>query len=181
MQWDVAVEFGALEGAMGPKTPIDQIAPGLVRWLERVPADVPVGMHLCYGDYGHQHFKQPESLRMQVDLVNAVSSGAGRPLNFVSFTVPQARNDSAYFEPLAGLSTGSETELDFALVPYHPDNQAPGTTAEQIEHIDAALLNSPGGARRWGICTECGMGRVDAADVPGLLDLHSQILVSSPG
>ena len=181
VQWDVAVEFGALEGAMGPKMPIDQIAPGLVRCLERVPADVPVGMHLCYGDYGHQHFKQPESLRMQVDLVNAVSSGAGRPLNFVSFTVPQARNDSAYFEPLAGLSTGSETELDFALVPYHPDNQAPGTTAEQIEHIDAALLNSPGGARRWGICTECGMGRVDAADVPGLLDLHSQILVSSPG
>ena len=165
---------------MGPKMPIDQIAPGLVRCLERVPADVPVGMHLCYGDYGHQHFKQPESLRMQVDLVNAVSSGAGRSLNFVSFTVPQARNDSAYFEPLAGLRTGSDTELDFALVPYHPDDQAPGTTAEQIEHIDAALLNSPGGTRHWGICTECGMGRVDAADVPGLLDLHSQILVSSP-
>jgi hypothetical protein len=180
VQWDVAVEFGALEGAMGPKMPIDQIAPGLVRCLERVPADVPVGMHLCYGDYGHQHFKQPESLRMQVDLVNAVSSGAGRPLDFVSFTVPQARNDSAYFEPLTGLRTGPDTELDFALVPYHPDDQAPGTTAEQIEHIDAALLNSAGGTRHWGICTECGMGRVDAADVPGLLDLHSQILVSSP-
>ena len=65
VQWDVAVEFGALEGAMGPKVPIDQIAPGLVRCLERVPAAVPVGMHLCYGDYGHQHFKQPDSVRMQ--------------------------------------------------------------------------------------------------------------------
>jgi selenocysteine lyase/cysteine desulfurase len=47
------------------------------------------------------------------------------------------------------------------LVPYHPDDQAPGTTAEQIEHIDTALLNSPAGARHWGICTECGMGRVE--------------------
>ena len=178
VQWDVAVEFGALEGAMGPKLPIDQIAPGLVRCIEHVPADVAVGMHLCYGDYGHQHFKQPESLQMQVDLVNAVSSGARRPLSFVSFTVPQARSDSAYFEPLSGLQTGSETELDFALVPYHPDDQAPGTTAEQIEHIDAALINSPGGARHWGICTECGMGRVAAVDVPRLLDLHSQILAS---
>ncbi len=178
VQWDVAVEFGALEGAMGPKLPIDQIAPGLVRCIEHVPADVAVGMHLCYGDYGHRHFKQPESLQMQVDLVNAVSSGARRPLSFVSFTVPQARSDSAYFEPLSGLQTGSETELDFALVPYHPDDQAPGTTAEQIEHIDAALINSPGGARHWGICTECGMGRVAAADVPRLLDLHSQILAS---
>jgi hypothetical protein len=178
VQWDVAVEFGALEGAMGPKMPIDQIAPGLVRCIERVPADVPVGLHLCYGDYGHQHFKQPESLQLQVDVVNAVTSGAQRPVNFISFTVPQGRNDIAYFEPLGGLRTGSETELYFALVPYHPDDQAPGTTAEQIEYIDAALLNSPGGARHWGICTECGMGRVAADDVPQLLDLHHQILAS---
>jgi hypothetical protein len=179
VQWDVAVEFGALEGAMGPKMPIGQIAPGLVRCIERVPADVPVGMHLCYGDYGHQHFTQPESLQMQVDLVNAVASTAGRPLSFVSFTVPQARDDRAYFAPLAALQTGADTELYFALVPYHPDDQAPGTTAEQIEHIDAALLDSSAGVRHWGICTECGMGRVDAADVPGLLDLHSQILATA--
>ena len=142
IQWDVAVEFGALEGAMGPKLPMEQIVPGLVRCIERVPTDVPVGMHLCYGDYGHQHFKQPESLKMQVDLVNAVTSAAGRAVNFISFTVPQGRNDIAYFEPLSDLTTDSETELYFALVPYHPDDQAPGTTAEQIEHIDAALLNS---------------------------------------
>ena len=180
VQWDVAVEFAALEGAMGQKLPIDQIAPGLVRCIDRVPADVPVGMHLCYGDYGHQHFMQPESLKTQVDLVNAVASGAGRAVNFISFTVPQGRNDFAYFEPLGRLNTSSETELYFALVPYHPDAQAPGTTAEQIEHIDAALVNSPGGARHWGICTECGMGRVQADDVPGLLDLHTEILASSP-
>lgn len=178
IQWDVAVEIGALEGALGPKVPMEHIAPGLVRCLERVPADVPAGMHLCYGDYGHEHFKQPESLQMQVDLVNAVTSAAGRALNFVSFTVPQGRNDSAYFQPVVGLRAGSETELYFALVPYHPDEQAPGTTGEQIKHVDAALSGSPGGARDWGICTECGMGRVDARDVPRLLDLHSLIISS---
>ena len=166
---------------MGPEVPMDQIVPGLVRCLERVPTDVPAGMHLCYGDYGHQHFKQPESLHMQVDLVNAVIDSTKRRLNFVSFTVPQGRHDSAYFEPLGALRTGSESELYFALVPYHPDDQPPGTTAEQIEQIDAVLINSPAGARDWGICTECGMGRVDASDVPRLLDLHSQILASSRG
>jgi hypothetical protein len=181
VQWDVAVEFGGLEGAMGPAVPIGQIAPALARCIDRVPADVPVGMHLCYGDYGHQHFTQPESLQMQVDLVNAVASASQRPVDFISFTVPQGRHDSSYFEPLGGLKAGPETELYFALVPYHPDDQAPGTTAEQIEHIDAALLNAPGGARHWGICTECGMGRVDPGDVPRLLDLHSEILTSSGG
>jgi len=157
---------------------IAEIAPGLVRCIERVPDGVPVGLHLCYGDYGHQHFKQPESLQMQVDLVNAVTATARRPVNFISFTVPQGRNDIAYFEPLAGLQTGADTELYFALVPYHPEDQAPGTTAAQIEQIDAALLHSPAGARHWGICTECGMGRVNTSDVPRLLDLHSQILDS---
>jgi hypothetical protein len=122
---------------------------------------------------------QPESLQMQVDLVNAVTAAAGRRLDFVSFTVPQARDDSAYFEPLGGLRTGADTEVDFALVPYHPADQPEGTTGRQIERIDAALAGSAGGAREWGICTECGMGRVDRADVPVLLDLHSTILASA--
>ena len=87
----------------------------------------------AYGDYGHQHFKQPASLRLQVDLVNAVRSAT----------------------------------------------QAPGTTARQIERIDAALAVAAAGARDWGICTECAMGRVDATDVPELLDLHSAILTAS--
>ena len=77
VQWDVAVEFGLLEGAMGPAAmPLEQIVPGLVRCVDMVPDDMPVGMHLCYGDYGHQHFKQPESVRMQVDVVNAVNAAA---------------------------------------------------------------------------------------------------------
>jgi hypothetical protein len=46
---------------MGMTMPMEQIAPGIVRCLERVPADVPVGLHLYYGHYGHQHFEQPDS------------------------------------------------------------------------------------------------------------------------
>ncbi len=175
VQWDIAVEMGALEGAMGVTMSMDQIAPGIARCLERVPADVPAGLHLCYGDYGHQHWAQPESLQMQVDLVNALASSTQRRLDFVSFTVPQNRDDSAYFEPLSGLQAGPETELNFALVPYHPAEQAAGTTERQIELIDSAL----GGGREWGICTECGMGRADAGDVPELLDIHSRILSSA--
>jgi hypothetical protein len=181
VQWDVAAEFGLLEGAMGPGSamPIEQVAPGLVRCVDHVPGEVPVGLHLCYGDYGHEHFKQPESVQMQVDLVNAVASSAQRPVNWASFTVPQARRDAGYFAPLRDLTVGPETEVYFALVPYHPEDQPEGTTAAQIQHIDAALAASSGGRREWGICTECGMGRVAAADVPRLLDLHREILAAS--
>jgi hypothetical protein len=181
VQWDVAVEFGMLEGAFGPggsAPPLEEVAASLARSADHVPDDVPVGMHLCYGDYGHQHFKQPESIELQVRLVNAVLAAAKRPVNWFSFTVPQGRGDEGYFAPLRDLQAGPETELYFALVPYYPDDQPPGTTAEQIRLIDASLAQSPSGSRDWGICTECGMGRVAANDVPKLLDLHRELLVS---
>jgi hypothetical protein len=180
VQWDVAVEFGLLEGAMGPGSamPMEQITPGLVRCVDQVPGEVPVGLHLCYGDYGHQHFTQPESVQMQVNLVNAVVSSAQRAIDWASFTVPQATSDADYFAPLRDLAAGPETELYFALVPYHPDEQPEGTTAAQIQHIDQALTGTSAGRREWGICTECGMGRVATEDVPRLLDLHREILAT---
>jgi hypothetical protein len=178
VQWDVAIEFGLLEGALGPDSavPLEQIVPGLIRCVDRVPDDTPVGMHLCYGDYGHEHFKEPQSLAMQVSVVNAVTAGARRPVNWFSFTVPQARSDADYFAPIKDLVIGPETELNFALVPYHPADQPEGTTVEQIRLIDAALSDLSPTGREWGISTECGMGRVDSDDVPSLLDLHRSIL-----
>jgi len=180
VQWDVAVEFGVLESAFGPggEQAFDAIIAGLVRCVDQVPAEIPVGLHLCYGDYAHTHFKQPESLALQVRVLNAVSAAAGRPLSFVSFTVPQYQRDEGYFAPLAELAVDPGTELNFALVPYHPADQASGTTGDQVRLIDAALAASPGGSREWGVCTECGMGRADREEVPELLDLHREIIAA---
>jgi hypothetical protein len=180
VQWDIAVEMGLLEGGFGTDpAPVDAIARGIVTCVDRVPEDVPVGLHLCYGDYGHQHWKQPASLELQVRLANAVEAGARRALDFVSFTVPQDRSDEAYFAPIAELGVGHGTELYFALVPYHPETQPAGATADQVGHVDAALARSPAGARPWGICTECGMGRARREDIPALLDLHRIILAET--
>jgi hypothetical protein len=180
VQWDVAVEFGVLEEAFAPggAQAFDAITAALARCIDQVPAEIPAGLHLCYGDYGHQHFMQPESLALQVRVVNAVAAAAGRPVSFVSFTVPQYQREEGYFAPLAQLTTGPDTELNFALVPYHPAEQAEGTTGTQVGLIDAALAASPGGARDWGICTECGMGRVSRDEVPALLDLHREIIAA---
>ena len=111
-------------------------------------------------------------------MLNAVTAAAGRTVSFVSFTVPQYQREESYFAPLAGLAAGAGTELNFALVPYHPADQAPGTTRDQVRLIDAALAASPGGSRAWGICTECGMGRSGREEIPGLLDLHREIVAA---
>jgi hypothetical protein len=180
VQWDVAVEFGILEEAFAPggAQAFDAIIAALARCIDQVPAGIPAGLHLCYGDYGHQHFKQPESLALQVRVLNAVTAAAGRPVSFVSFTVPQDQREDSYFAPLAQLTADPGTELNFALVPYHPAEQAPGTTETQIRLIDAALAASPSGPREWGICTECGMGRATRDEIPALLDLHRQIIAT---
>jgi hypothetical protein len=59
--------------------------------------------------------------------------------------------------------------------------------AEPIENfhlgaLDRALarFQASAGEREWGICTECGMWRVAAGDVPRLLDLHHEILEAQP-
>ncbi len=179
VQWDVAVEFGVMVGGFGPAAPelFDVIVANLVRCVDQVPADIPAGLHLCYGDYGHQHFRQPESLELQVRVLNGVAAASSRPVSFVSFTVPQNQRDEPYFAPLASLAAGRESELNFALVPYYPADQPAGTTQEQARLIDAALRRS-GGGRTWGVCTECGMGRVDRDDVPVLLDRYQDILTA---
>jgi len=180
VQWDVAAEFFVLEeiAAPGGAQAFGAITAALARCIDQVPADVPAGLHLCYGDYGHQHFTQPESLALQVRVLNAVTAAARRPVSFVSFTVPQYQREKSYFAPLAQLTADQGTELNFALVPYHPAEQAPGTTRAQVQLIDAALAAGPGDRQGWGICTECGMGRADRDDIPALLDLHRQILAA---
>lgn len=176
VQWDVAVEFGLLSGSFAGtgSQGFDGIIDRLVRCVEQVPADVPVGLHLCYGDYQHRHFAEPESLELQVRVVNALTERASRPIGWFAFTVPQYQRDPAYFAPLAGLRAADATELYFALVPYHPEDQEPGTTDAQIGLIDAQL-----GDRPWGICTECGMARAETEEIPGLLDLHRTIIASA--
>jgi hypothetical protein len=174
VQWDVAVEFGMLEMAFPGAKSMGEVVDRLVRCVDHVPADVPVGMHLCYGDYHHQHFKEPESLAMQVDVVNRVGAGVSRSIGFVAFTVPQYQREEGYFAPLASLDVAGETELYFALVPYHPEHQAEGTTDAQVRLIDAHL-----GERAWGICTECGMARAERDEIPTLLDLHREIIASN--
>lgn len=180
VQWDVAVEIGLLTGGFPVEAPpFVAVIAGLVACLDQVPDDVPVGVHLCYGDYKHAHFVQPESLALQVRLLNALTESARRPPAFAAFTVPQGRSDAAYFEPLRDLHVDSSTELAFALVPYHPDDQPPGTTSEQAKLIDNYLGESSGGVRNWSVCTECGMGRVEREDVPRLLDLHREIVAGN--
>ena len=59
MQWDAAVETVLVD--QQPDT-LAELAGRLAALLDHVPDDVPAGLHLCYGDAGHVHMMEPESL-----------------------------------------------------------------------------------------------------------------------
>jgi hypothetical protein len=167
IQWDVAVEFGALDGVGPPPTPERKqtILDRLVRIGNRVPAGVELGYHLCYGDYGHKHFKEPADAGVLVEVANAIAAGLRRPLSWLHLPVPRDRDDAAYFAPLRDLRLPPETELYLGLV--HFTDGVAGTwrriaTAERV-------------VQDFGISTECGFGRRPPETVPELLSIHAAV------
>src|SRR5207249_6191498 len=92
----------------------------LLRLSRRVPPDVELGYHLCYGDVRHRHFKEPADTRKLVDVANVLAGSLGRPLNWIHLPVPRNRVDEAYYAPLGELRLRAETELYLGLV-HHTD------------------------------------------------------------
>jgi hypothetical protein len=167
IQWDTAVEFGVLEGLFPVwfEPAEGGIVDRLVRIGNRVPADVELGFHLCYGDAGHQHFTQPTDTAVLVRVANALVDGLERPLNWLHLPVPRERDDEAYYAPLADLRLADETELYLGLV--HRTDGMEGTQ----RRIAVASKVVPA----FGISTECGLGRRPPETVPELLDLHAAV------
>lgn len=171
VQWDIAFEMGFLEGLADMMFTAwwDDVLRGsverIIRATERVPADVEVGHHLCYGDFGHQHFVQPSDAGRLVQLANAIHAETTRPIAWLHLPVPRERTDAAYFAPLADLRLHPETELYLGLV--HLTDGEEGTLAR------IAAAQEVVGA--FGVATECGFGRRDPASVAPLLDLHAAV------
>jgi hypothetical protein len=167
VQWDIAVEFGVLEGVW----PVhftnvsDGIVERIVRVSNKVPTGVELGYHLCYGDAGHEHFKQPEDASKLVDIANSVSLRVQRLIQWVHLPVPIDRVDDAYYAPLQQLRLHPETELYLGLV-HLADGVAGGR-----RRIEAAKRFAP----KFGIATECGFGRRPPETVQELLEIHAEL------
>ena len=165
VQWDTAIEFAVLEGVMPTflRDPENGIVERLVRVGHWVPASAELGYHLCYGDSGGKHFKEPQDTSKLVRIANRLAAGLERPLQWIHLPVPKDRVDDAYFAPLRDLKLRPETELYLGLV--HPD----GDNRRRIESARRHV-------QRFGIATECGFGRRPAESVPELLELHAKLL-----
>jgi len=176
IQWDVAVEFaiiesggyedrfgGAYRGWFDDEW--TELVDRLAELIARVPADVEVGVHLCYGDAGEQHFVEPADTANLTRFANAIVAAAARDLTWLHLPVPIERDDDAYFAPLEGLELPESTELYLGLV--HREDGPEGAA----RRIAAAQRHVP----VFGVATECGIGRAPAGTTEGILETHAAV------
>jgi len=137
----------------------------VVRLANRVPADVDLLFHFCYGDAGHKHVVEPTDMGDMVEFANRLAAQVTRPIQMIHLPVPRDRSDDAYFAPLTGLKLKPGTELCLGLV-HHTDGAA-GTRAR--------LATAKRHVRDFSIATECGFGRRDPATLDELLRIHAEV------
>ena len=175
IQWEVVIEFGILEciwtyldsGESGIATR-SEIAQHVLHLGGLIPDSVELGYHFCYGDAGHQHFTEPSDASHLAWAAGTVFESLNRPVEWIHLPVPRTRDDVEYFQPLADLNVPDTTELYLGLV--HETGGEDGTR----RRIDAASQV----LTRFGVATECGLGRRPLESLGPLLDQHAA--VSSP-
>jgi methionine synthase II (cobalamin-independent) len=170
IQWDVCNEMLMWDGQFRSFTPPfadleDAILDRMRRICRRIPRNVELGIHLCYGDFNHRHFAQPRDMAKMVEFTNAIRKAVAHPIAYFHMPVPIDRDDDNYFHPLQNLRLERGTELYLGLV--HVDGSA---------KVKARIAAAAKYVSEFGIATECGMGRArDPSVVKALLKAHASV------
>jgi hypothetical protein len=167
IQWDVAIEIGMLEGVFPSYLDGDVLAAvvdRLGRLGSAIPTPIELGFHLCYGNRGNEHWKEPDDTATMVAVANGLAGTCRRGIDWIHMPVPIERDDDAYFAPLRELTLPADTELSLGLL--HKEDGIDG--ARRRIATARKVVSS------FRVATECGLGREPSSAIPALLDLHAE-------
>ena len=178
IQWDCASavfatlergapsRFGATrEDMYGP------LAERLARFGRAVPGDVDLLYHFCYGNSNGKHSVEPSSTRDAVIMANRVAAllGPARPIQLIHMPVPIARDDDAYFAPLADLALGPQATIALGLIHLR----------DGIEGTQRRIATAKKYLGSFALGTECGLSHVGKDNVLPVLRLHAAIAATA--
>lgn len=169
IQWDFCHEMVSLDGQPQSQFPPQgasqaEIVARMQRLCDAVPANVELGIHVCYGDFVAKHIIEPKDSGRMVDVVNDIVKAVKRKVNYLHFPVPVERTDDEYFIPFKQLKLDPGTEIYLGLI--HVRDGADGV----IKRIETARKF----VSEFGIATECGIARQRTPDlVYKILDTYA--------
>ena len=154
IQWDFCHEMVIWDGQPQDMFPLvnaskPEIIARLARLSNAVPADVELGFHLCYGDFGASHFVEPKDAGAMVEVCNDLARAVSRPIGYIHLPVPITRDDDAFYAPFQNIHLPRGTMLYLGLV--HAKDGVEGTRrriAVAHRHV-----------KEFGVGTECGIAR----------------------
>lgn len=188
IQWDLPTELATLEGwfsnPYGDHEPIFAATARLADWIAD---DVDLTFHLCYGDskFGASPFMGepptkeaaarggrhilPTDASAIVALSNGLARHITRPINAIQAATVAAWTTREHWKPLADLVLEPETEFYLGLL--HAEDGAEG--ARRRAAIAAEFLP------RFGLSTECGLGRHSTEQLEAVLVAWQELSTTS--
>jgi len=170
IQWDVCHDMIVWDGQPQDQFPLvkasrKEIEARFASISEPVPADVELGFHLCYGDFGGKHYFDPLTARHLVDVANAITRSVKHQVAYIHLPVPLTRATDEFFAPMRDFALSRKTEIYLGLI----------HAADGIEGTNKRIALAHNYVPEFGIATECGFARARKPDlVRDLLKIHAE-------
>jgi hypothetical protein len=164
--WDVCVEILDLEGAlpwMPPEGAMQRSAEGAANIVAKIPTDVAVGYHLCYGTLPRWPMVELRDIGTQVSLANALIERSGRPIEVLHLVIPKSSTE-AFFD---GADKLTSRGADLYLGVIHEDD----SIEDNLARVRMARKFLPS----FGTSYVCGFGRRSLEDTKRLLSRHREV------
>jgi hypothetical protein len=160
IQWDCSAEVQDVYGAV-PQFPregaIERNVAQIRNIVPRIPEDVALGYHLCFGTLGGWPRFQPDTLSETVKLANAFLAASGRRVDWIHIPLLDT-SDEAFFAPLAELEAG-RTRVYLGAI-------------HNMERFGERVALARKYLPEFGLAAYCGFGRNPVSELPGILDDH---------
>jgi hypothetical protein len=166
LQWDVCLEVLEIAGD-SPYLSADpwmRAGAQFERIAQTIPPPVRLGYHFCYGDLAHRHLIEPDSLALSVRMANLAVARSKRRVDWVHMPVPISRGDDAYFMPLRELKNG-DADVFLGLIHLHDGTEGSLARARAARRY----------LSRFGVATECGLGRRQPETLAEVLRIHREV------
>jgi hypothetical protein len=173
IQWDVCYEVLDIEGVvtwMGDGDDAwNRYTDAVAALTHRIPDDVLVGYHLCYGTFPEWPMYEARDMRTLVRMANHAVANSGRRVDWLHLAGPRylRSEDDGFFAPLADLDIGDTRPFLGIVLPLD------GVPGLQRRHATARKY-----LPEFGVAMYCGFGRQPGRDGAETMRDHREAVLS---